>query len=76
MPPILCQICKKNVATVHLTEIIKDKKREIHLCEGCARKKGLPLFKTEPVPGASRAGPHWLIKRVRVRRERGSVDKE
>jgi len=41
MPPILCQICKKNVATVHLTEIIKDKKREIHLCEECAGKKGV-----------------------------------
>ena len=41
MPPILCQVCKKNIATVHLTEIIKGKKREIHLCEECAGKKGV-----------------------------------
>jgi len=41
MSPILCQVCKKNVATVHLTEIIKNKKREIHLCEECASKKGV-----------------------------------
>ncbi|HUU43699.1 MAG TPA: UvrB/UvrC motif-containing protein [Planctomycetota bacterium] len=41
MPPIICQICKKNVATVHLTEIIKSQKREIHLCEECAGKKGV-----------------------------------
>jgi protein arginine kinase activator len=41
MTPIPCQICKKNLATVHLTEIIKNKKREIHLCEECAAKKGV-----------------------------------
>jgi len=46
MPPILCQICKKNVATVHLTEIIKDKKREIHLCEECAGKQKGVAFKS------------------------------
>jgi protein arginine kinase activator len=37
----MCQACKKQVATVHLTEIIKNKKREIHLCEECAAKKGV-----------------------------------
>jgi len=41
MNPIPCQVCKKNLATVHLTEIIKNKKREIHLCEDCAGKKGV-----------------------------------
>jgi protein arginine kinase activator len=41
MSNISCQICKKNQATVHLTEIIKGKKREIHLCEECASKKGV-----------------------------------
>jgi protein arginine kinase activator len=41
MSPTPCQICKKNQATVHLTEIIKGKKREIHLCEDCAGKKGV-----------------------------------
>jgi protein arginine kinase activator len=46
MPPIACQVCKKRQATVHLTEIIKNKKREIHLCEECASKKGV-AFKTQ-----------------------------
>lgn len=41
MPPIVCQVCKKNLATVHLTEIIQGDKREIHLCEECATKKGI-----------------------------------
>ena len=46
MPSDLCQVCKKNRATIHLTEIIKNKKREIHLCEECASKKGV-AFKTQ-----------------------------
>ena len=37
---MLCDICGGNEATVHLTEIINDKMTKLHLCEGCARKKG------------------------------------
>jgi len=36
---MLCDICGKNPATVHLTEIIEGKTTEIHLCEECAKKK-------------------------------------
>ena len=36
---MLCGICGKNPATVHLTEIIDDQMNELHLCEECARKK-------------------------------------
>lgn len=35
-----CQFCD-NDATVHLTDVVKKKKREVHLCEGCARKNNL-----------------------------------
>ena len=35
-----CDLCQKNEATVHLTEIINDQSRELHLCETCAREKG------------------------------------
>ena len=37
---MVCDLCSKNIATVHLTEIINDQMRELHLCEGCAREKG------------------------------------
>lgn len=37
---MLCDICGKNSATVHLTEIIDDQMTELHLCEECARQKG------------------------------------
>lgn len=36
---MVCDICSKNQASVHLTEIIGGKVTEIHLCEGCAKKK-------------------------------------
>ncbi len=42
---MLCENCKKNVATVHLTEIIEDIKKEVHLCEDCAQDKGLSFKK-------------------------------
>ena len=38
---IICQKCKKNVATVHVTEIVKKAKHEIHLCEQCARDQNI-----------------------------------
>ena len=36
-----CERCKNTEATIHLTEIIKDVKSEVHLCENCARGIGL-----------------------------------
>ena len=40
---MLCDICGKNAATVHLTEIIDDNMTELHLCEECAQKKGAQM---------------------------------
>jgi protein arginine kinase activator len=39
-----CQSCA-NPATVHLTDILNGKKREVHLCQGCAEKQ--QLFKKQ-----------------------------
>jgi protein arginine kinase activator len=36
---MLCNICNKNPATVHLTEIVDEHMSELHLCEECARQK-------------------------------------
>lgn len=40
---MLCQICGKNEATVHFTEVINNQIGELHLCEECAQKKGLSI---------------------------------
>lgn len=40
---MLCDVCGKSVATVHLTEIIDDQMAELHLCENCARAKSMEM---------------------------------
>lgn len=40
---MLCDLCAKNPATVHLTEIIDDQMSELHLCEECARQKSAQM---------------------------------
>jgi protein arginine kinase activator len=36
-----CQVCKKNTATIHLTEINEGERTEMHLCERCAVEQGI-----------------------------------
>jgi protein arginine kinase activator len=38
---MLCSICHKNEATVHLTEIVDDKIQKLDLCEPCSKEKGV-----------------------------------
>jgi len=38
---MLCCVCKKNEATVHLTQIANDKVQKVDLCESCAKEKGV-----------------------------------
>lgn len=40
---MLCQICKKNDATVHLTEIEDGNRSELHVCELCAQEQGIAV---------------------------------
>ena len=40
---MLCDICGKNQATVHLTEIVDEQMTELHLCEECARHKSVEM---------------------------------
>lgn len=40
---MLCQKCKKQDATVHLTDLVKGEKREKHLCQECAADEGIAI---------------------------------
>jgi len=40
---MLCQSCKKNDATVHYTEVINNNVKKTHLCESCAKQKGVDI---------------------------------
>ena len=42
---MLCQICNKNPATIHVQEIINGEKKVFHLCAECAAKNA----ETEPI---------------------------
>lgn len=45
-----CDLCGKNKAAVHLTEIVNGQKRELHLCEFCAKEKGVEASAQFPTP--------------------------
>ncbi len=36
---MLCEICHKNEATIHIQEIINSQKKALHICQECASKK-------------------------------------
>lgn len=40
---MLCQNCKTQSATIHLTEITNGHRIETHLCQACAQKQGLSI---------------------------------
>jgi len=40
---MVCDVCGKKPATVHLTEIIDEQMNELHLCEDCARQKSADM---------------------------------
>ncbi|MDD4954417.1 MAG: UvrB/UvrC motif-containing protein [Candidatus Omnitrophica bacterium] len=47
---MLCDICHKNIATVHLTEIINDKVVEMHICQHCTKVKTQELKDNLTIP--------------------------
>ena len=48
---MLCDVCHKNNATVHLTEIINERVVEMHICQACAQSKANELNKHLNISG-------------------------
>jgi len=44
-----CEICRKNQATIHLTEIVDGVRNETHLCEHCAQEQGIAVKNQIPI---------------------------
>ena len=40
---MLCEMCGKKEATVHLTQMLNDEVRKMHLCEQCAETSGIDV---------------------------------
>ncbi len=50
-----CSVCHENDATIHLTEIISNQVIKLHLCEECAKKRGISFTEGFPFPHFSLA---------------------
>jgi protein arginine kinase activator len=46
----VCELCKKKPATIHLTDIQGNVKRELHMCEECAQQKGIAVKHAVSLP--------------------------
>ena len=44
-----CQVCNKNDATIHLTEINDGVRAEMHICEQCAQEQGIAVKSQIPL---------------------------
>lgn len=44
-----CQICQKNDATIHLTEIVNGNRTEMHVCERCAAEQDIAVKSHIPI---------------------------
>jgi len=40
---MLCEMCKTQEATVHLTQVVDGSIKKLHLCEACSQKHGFDL---------------------------------
>jgi len=60
---MICQRCQ-NEASVHLTERVDGRRRELHLCVACARKAGLALPETPPDLGLDSVVQGLILKHV------------
>jgi len=60
---MICQRCQ-NEASVHLTERVDGRRRELHRCVACARKAGLVLPETPPDLGLDSVVQSLISKHV------------
>lgn len=40
---MLCDLCHKREAIIHITEVINDQARELHVCQKCAEAEGIKM---------------------------------
>ena len=47
---MFCECCQQHDATIHVTQVIDGKSRELHLCEHCAEESGLNVQNVMSLP--------------------------
>ena len=66
-----CEACQKSAASVHLTDVSNNTKREIHLCEACAKTQGVTI---KSYLHKAPSYPEFLTQLVQS--QSGAVDEE
>jgi hypothetical protein len=64
---MMCDRCRNNEASVHLTEIIRGMHSEAHLCEKCAREIGFNTKISDLTSIIEETGKMMIIYFCRVR---------
>ena len=62
-----CQACGDSEATVHLTDVSNNEKREVHLCESCAEEQQVTIksyLNKQPVSSKEHSFPEFLAQLV------------
>lgn len=62
-----CQACGDSEATVHLTDVSNNEKREVHLCESCAEEQQVTIksyLNKQPAPSKEHSFPEFLAQLV------------
>lgn len=69
---MLCEMCHKKEATVHLTQVINNTVKKVHLCEECAAKSGVdihsPISITDLLLGLSASAEDRACPQCHLRR--------
>lgn len=47
---MLCECCQQNEATIHLTQLVNNQSKELHLCENCAEESGMNVQNMMSIP--------------------------
>lgn len=68
---MLCEICGKKEASVEFTEIIDDEVTQLHLCESCAKEKGIEMEQhfsiADLLAGLTDLGAEFEPKKVSIK---------
>ncbi len=64
-----CEACGEGEATVHLTDVSNNEKREVHLCESCAQEKQVTIKSYLHKPASQDVFPQFLTQLVQSQTE-------
>jgi protein arginine kinase activator len=62
----MCEECGAHPANIHLTQIVENETQSFHLCEDCARKRGINISIDEEAMKAETLGIPFIVPEAEV----------